>query len=303
MEESKTEVGSQFGVLARRGSPRPAAEIGRLVAFFLNAHPTDSTLRVRYGGGLLADGLTFELARTLVEKLHAIGVEACAFAMDLWTHVPRGITARRLKLDGETLVAEMVSGKRVEIPRSRIFALQTYGLKPVDRGTDKASRKEREMKEALLRQTTSSLPPALPPGAEPRATLLQPGELTPRGAFLRERLQEAGLLDLELHLALYADPEGPVRIRREDFDFSSLGGRTERHSLDGFLVLLEQVLEYLPDAWNREPTVEFLKDLDPQRIHCFKAEEAQNVERCLYEWARLEAGASTGEEPPPEAAP
>ena len=62
-------------------------------------------------------------------------------------------------------------------------------------------------------------------------------------------------------------------------------------------MLLDEIVAYLPHAWNREPAVEFLRDLDPNSILRFKSEEIHNFERWLYQWVRLEAiGAETIDE-------
>ena len=97
-------------------------------------------------------------------------------------------------------------------------------------------------------------------------------------------------------LALTEPPlgmEGPVRIRKDDFDFSFLADQKQEHSLDNFLILLDEILAYVPHAWNREPALEFLRELQPQSILRFKEEEVTNFDRWLLEWVRLE-GAGTG---------
>jgi hypothetical protein len=94
---------------------------------------------------------------------------------------------------------------------------------------------------------------------------------------------------MELHLTILArDPHGPVRVRKNDFDFSCLGEQRQKHSIDNFLLLLEEVLAYLPRAWNRKAAEQFLSDLDPKKILYFKEEEAASLERWLYQWARMD---------------
>ena len=108
-----------------------------------------------------------------------------------------------------------------------------------------------------------------------------------------QRLVDEELEELYLLLTLYCPPPiGPLRIRRNDFNYSSLGERKVSHSLDNFLQLLEQLVDFFPDAWNRAKIAEFLNDLDPKPIFYFKREEVQNFDRWMMQWVRL-AGEST----------
>lgn len=276
-----------FAVILERDSPRPFMEIGRLLAFHLDLHPTDAVTRVRYGGGLVVEGVTKEIADRLVSKLSELGVRARTISSDLWALVPRGARVSRLELGDTTLTGSLVGGRRIELPRRDIFALQVHGLLPLDRGKDVVEIRPKKVKKPALALTPLLGGADLVSGGDP--DLREPGSLGPRGRRLYEKLAEHGLLELELHLSLYADPYGPLRIQKNDYDFTSLGVSREEHSLDNFLVLLDHVLAYLPSAWNREPAARFAESLDPRPIHYFKAEEAQNLERWLYEWSRIEA--------------
>lgn len=106
---------------------------------------------------------------------------------------------------------------------------------------------------------------------------------------------------MEMHLTLYcAEPprpagEGgpewrwsPLRIAKNDFDYSCLQEQKQTHSLDNFLILLEDVLAYLPEAWNREAVGRFLSELDPLKILHSKEEETENFDRWMLEWVRIE---------------
>ncbi len=288
-----------FAVILERDSPRPFADIGRLLAYHLEMHPTDAVTRVRYGGGLIAESVTGEIADRLVGKLRDLGVKARRISTDLWALVPRGARVSRLELSDATLTARLVGGRKVDIPRRELFALQVHGLMPLDRGKPVV-----EIRPKKEKKPTMGLEPLLrsagfAAGSDPG--LRESGSLGPRGRRLHDALAEHGLLTLELHLTLYADPFGPLRIQKNEYDFTSLEVDREEHSLDNFLVLLDRVLAYLPGAWNRETAARFAESLDPRAIHYFKAEEAQNLERWLYEWSRIEAeehstlSASTGE--------
>ena len=78
-----------------------------------------------------------------------------------------------------------------------------------------------------------------------------------------------------------------VCIAKDDCDFSCLGEQKQSHSLDNFLLLLDEVLAYLPTAWNREPALQFLRTLNPQTISRSKEEEARNFDRWMLQWVRL----------------
>jgi len=48
---------ARFTILVKPESPRPAPEIGRVLAAVLDLHITDATVRARYCGGIIASGL------------------------------------------------------------------------------------------------------------------------------------------------------------------------------------------------------------------------------------------------------
>ena len=192
---------------------------------------------------------------------------------------------------------QLVGGRRLEIPRRDVFALHFYGLLP-PRADEPEPKKKRKRVPAA--GTPGGLRSAAfldimgaetisEPGTE-QSSAWEMGQLSRRGQNLHDNLVAREAVPMEFHLALLCcEPHGPVRIRKNDFDFSSLGEQRQSHSLDNFLILLEEVLAHLPEAWTREPAVRFLTDLDPGPILYFKAEEAQNLERWLYQWARIQA--------------
>ena len=47
-----------YTLVLERDSPRPVAEIGRVVADHCSLHLADAISQVRYGGGLVADDLS-----------------------------------------------------------------------------------------------------------------------------------------------------------------------------------------------------------------------------------------------------
>jgi len=297
-----------FTVILERGSPCPAAEVGRLVAYHLELHPTDAIVRVRYGAGLVVDGVTEAVADELIARLAEIGVRARKVDGDLWALVPRGVRAFGLEFGERSLVVRLVGGRRIEVPRDSVFALHGYGLPgtpPDEDDEEPFGRKKRKAKRQAAAGGSLSLgslgaahPTEPPPTAaadeeaaqgEPEILGAGTGELSLRGQKLHKRLVELGAQLTEFHLALYADPLGPIRVRKNDFDFTCLGVDRQEHSLDNFLTLIERSLDYLPAAWNREPCEALLKDLNPRSVILFKPEEVQNLERWLYQWSRIEA--------------
>ena len=82
-----TPLRGPFVMILERDSPKPDAEIGRLLAAHLSLHPTDAIVSVRYGGGLIAADLTEELADELRERLLALGVGARKVPVDEWALV------------------------------------------------------------------------------------------------------------------------------------------------------------------------------------------------------------------------
>jgi hypothetical protein len=291
-----------YTLILERGSAKPVAEIGRLLSCYLPLHPTDATLQVRYGGGLIAESLSGEKADELKSSLLGIGVRARKVEADRWAVLPRGFKAFALDFLAETILARRVSGREVVLRRDHISGLHLHGLLPV------SEKKEAPEKGLDRGDDWIDLPLDSPPGgktdeenAPDKAGLsISPGlsmtstafdeRLSPRGRVLFENLARDGLSAMEFCLTLYLrDPVGPVRIKKNEFDYSCLKKDREEHSLDNFLLLLEKTLKYLPDAWNREIVEEFLRNLDPKKILYFKEEEAENFDRWMLQWARIEA--------------
>lgn len=270
-EPDVTAADGEFAVILERASAKPDAEMGRLLAYHFELHPTDAIARVRYGGGLVVENVTESRADDLVERLRGIGVQARKISNSLYGLVPRGVRAFGLEMLDEAVIIRLIGGRRIEVPRQNVFALQVHGLRPeAARPPTKAEQKQTR-------------------GTQDMARGSEAGNLGPRGQKLHDGLVQAGLERLELHLALYAEAPGPIRVQKDGFDFTCLGPDRAEHSLDNFILLLERVLEYLPRVWNREPAAKFLETLDPRPLVLFKREEAENIERWLYEHFRLEA--------------
>ncbi len=261
-----------YALILERDSPKPANEIGRIVARHLDMPSPDAVAQVRYGGGLLAEALSESQAQALAAALREIDVTARPVLAEEWLTLPRGYKISSLHLGEDDVEACLATGRKFVIPKRDIFGLHLYGLLP-----DSA-----EARPASGRAVAS-------PSIE-RSGLSTLSSLTARGRRLLGNLEENEVTTMELHLTLYAPPPvGPLRIRRLEFNFASLGEAKLDHSLDNFILLLEKLVAAFPNAWNVERARRFLDDMDPMRILYFKAEEAQNFDRWMLQWVAIEA--------------
>jgi hypothetical protein len=292
----------QYALILERESPKPDGEIGRALALHLPVTATDAIARVRYGGGLLVRGISEELAEEIRRSLAAIGVGARIIEAERWGPVPRGRRVTWLSLRGDSMRIRPgnPTGSDLVVPRSRILAIALQGVAPppppeasprksrLRNWTEVEERPVRRMglEEALsYREPTASL--LLEPGADRGAAGIP--SLSPRGAELVRNLSRHGLAGMRFRLKIYAAGEpGIYRLEKDEIDFSCLREQKQEHSLDNFLLLVEEILDFLPLAWNRRSAERFLAELDPRTIHCSKEEEAQNFDRWMLEWARIE---------------
>ncbi|MGH9360326.1 MAG: hypothetical protein ACRD2T_00305 [Thermoanaerobaculia bacterium] len=282
-------------------SPRPAAEIGRILSFQLGIHPSDAIARVRYGGGVLLSGIGDEEAEELRERLLVAGVLSRRVDAALLEGLPRGSRARSVEIgDGEVRFRHPGGAAR-SIPREGLRAFHLYALTPPGPSPSAAG--------ALApRSPWRSLPGLRALAGRPRSMTLEDaadearsqwfrrhhhdlGEsvaLTPRGRKLREALVAAGSPPPVLQLTLIpAEPLGPVRLSHDDLDHSALGAEKLPHSLDNFILLLQRLERFAPKAWMARRLKEFLDRLNPEGLLYFKPEEAQNQERWMQLWIRL----------------
>ena len=298
-------------LILERESPKPDAEIGRILALHLPIPATDAIARVRYGGGLIVKGITDDAAAEIADDLREIGVGTRIIEADRWGPVPRGRRVTWLSLEGDTLrirpggpgagAPPGFSGSDLVIPRDRILGLALLGVAPPpppappskSRLRSWTEREEPEaprlgLEEALAyREPVSSL--LLDPGGEGSTGKAEIPSLSPRGAELLQNLSRHGLAGMRFRLKLYSkDAPGILRLEKDEVDFGCLGELKQAHSLDNFLLLVEEVLDFLPRAWNRRSAERFLAELDPRIIQCAKEEEAQNFDRWMLEWVRIE---------------
>lgn len=273
-----------YALILERESPGPVRDIGRIVARHLEIPLPDAVAQVRYGGGLIAEALSESEAGALSSALDEIEVKARAVEAEEWLSAPRGYRISTLSFGQEALEACLSTGRKFLIPKEDFFGLHLYGLVPAGEepgttGRETTGRRAARRRTATPRETPLSVP-------------LELSGLTARGRQLLRNLSENEIPGMELHLTLYCPPEvGPLRVRRDDFNFACLGDARLEHSLDNFILLLEKLVDTLPNAWNRTPVEEFLADMDPLRILYFKKEEAQNFDRWMLYWVRVEARA------------
>lgn len=278
-------------LILERGCTAPVAHIGRALALHDKLHPADALTRARYCGGIVLESAHPAKVRVVKEHLDALRVATRIVPAERLRELPRGVRAIQLEFREDALVAGMVGGRRVVVPRNELFGLHCYALLPEGaQGLEAAADEERrsQVENQRLIERSGLL----------RATERTSGGISPRASRLMENLVEQHLTALKFHLTVYSSGAvGSIRIRKDDFDFSSRGLQKRKHSLDNFLLLLDDALAYLPEAWNREPAVEFLHDLEPEGIVRFKPEEVGNFDRWMLALARLEregAGSRTG---------
>jgi len=279
----------KLSVITEPGASYPVAQIGRILAYRFGTHPSDAIAAVRYGMGVLVEHITPADAEAVCSNLDDIGVAAhivpsTSLAID---RAPRGIRAHAIERDAGGIIVRMVGGRRVPIASRHLRAIELYALAADDvPGGDEVTRKQfREEK----RDSSSLL--ARPVSESVEDALLGRG-LSPRGQNFRDAIVEARLPELRLHLTLFASsPFGPIRMRKDDFDFSCLDRQLQSHSIDNFLLLTEEVLAAVPrDAWGRDTVESFLTTLDPRPIHRAKPEEVTNRQRWLLYWIRARYG-------------
>lgn len=266
----------RFALILTPESPFPIPEIAKALAAALHWPLTDAIVRTRYGRGILAEGLDEELSRTLRDRLAEIGVAAEIVDESRWRVAPRGYQAVALEFLPDVMLARLQNDQELVIPKQDVFALDAYGLRPEETG-------------AVPKGDLSPRAPKVP--------LESHGEivLTSAGRKLLEMLKAHEHPDMELRLTIYcAEPFGALHIRKDRFDYESLGARRRLHSLDNYLALLELLLDEFPDVWNRETVEAFLRDLDPSAIFRWKREEVENFHRWVLYWIQ-----ATREESPP----
>jgi hypothetical protein len=298
---SEPRVGGAALVLEPQ-SPRPSADIGRVLAYHLGLHPTDAIARARYGGGVLFSGIAEEVAESLAAQLARVGVQARRVDAALLADLPRGHRARSLEFSQGAIRAQVVPGSERLVPRESLFGVHLYALSegrggPSDPppGTGFTGRlRALPGLRALARRSWAAGPEEERALAEARwfrrqhHDLGEELELTGRGQKLREALLTAGDPPPRLFLTLLTGSDiGPLRLRQEEIDYSPLGEGKTAHSLDNFLRLIEELRTFQPEAWMVDRLAGFLERLDPAEILYFKPEEAQNLERWMQLWIRI----------------
>jgi hypothetical protein len=285
-----------YALILERDSPCPVAEIGRLLAAQLPIHPTDAIAQVRYGGGLIAKDIQGETADRLSGLLEELGVRVRKVGADEWGVTSPGHSVFALEILEEVLLARLLPGDDLVIPREEVFGLDLYALPEPEEGMgteEEGLRRKRRGRAAAsggAGKASSALEPDLLALRISSESLLA-GEpaLSLRGRRLLEKMAEPREARVGLHLTLCcSDPVGPLRLRKDKIDFSCLGQEKLPHSIDNFLLLLEKVLAAFPGAWGKEKLERFLSDLDPVKILYYKKEEVTRRERWMLQWIRIE---------------
>jgi hypothetical protein len=276
----------------------------RVLAAREGIHRADATLRVRYGGGLIAEDLPEEEADRLAADLAPLGVRCRKVPEDSWGIVPRGYHVKALEFVEGTILAKVLDEDELVIPEEEAFGIDVYLFAPEVEGTERDDEGGRSTRWVRSRWVWEGRRAPKGPtdrwgsgGRYTRAGRVLESELVPPGegpilsegaqAFL-ERLAEAGLEDAELRATVYChEPTGPLHVRKDRFDYSCLGDRKKAHSVDNFLNLVAVLAGRLPEALNRDAVERFLRTLDPQEILRSKREQTENFHRWVYQWARI----------------
>lgn len=260
-------------------APLLVREVGEVLTAVLGLHPADARGRVRYCGGILVEGVDEDTGRSVHEGLRALGVPTRLVPLPRLPPAPRGFRAASLARVDDALIVRRPDTTSVVLLAPEVIAIHLHAIRE-------------QSGEAADRSATIL--------GGPLSILADPGSpaaqgLSPRGRRLLERLREPESDGLELHLTIHArEPIGPVRVPRDPFDYSGLGRQKQAHSLDNFLLLVEEVLAVAPSALHRAQAETFLRSLDPGPIVRYKAEEVAAFDRWVHYLA--DAGCGRDEE-------
>ena len=275
-------------LLVTLDSPFPISQIGRVVAYHFDRHPTDAIARIRYGGGIIVERAEEADIARIAARLEEIGVETRAVPVDDLRSLPRGMRARSFELTDDHLVSRTVTGRATSIAWDAIRSIGVT-LLPVETADEDDSAPRSQADSESFRKRTAY------------EAFGQGGSLSPRGRTLADELGELVAGPVEFGLTLYvADPFGPIRIAKDEFDFASLGPRRASHSIDQFLLLVDDLLARRPDAWRRESLDELSRTGSPRTVLRTKEEEIHNYDRWMLSWVRIVAQEPSGSSGPPD---
>jgi hypothetical protein len=268
-ETTATMSDPERALILEPGSPRPELEIAGILAQELGWHPADAAARLRYGGGILASGQETRVLESIGERLRALGVRARLVPARILGSPLRGYRAAAVSFEGQALGIRLLGGRELMVLEKDLRGIQIHGLRAETAGAESGR--------------VEAPPAAAPLGAFPDSAI------SARASKLLDWIRESGEAPPQLVLTLYArDPIGPLRFERDRTDYSILGPEKMRHSLDNFLLFAERLLERYPALLNHERVRGFLDRLDLGELLYFKKEEAQNFDRWMQAWIRLE---------------
>ena len=294
---------SRVAVVLTPDTPRPLAEIGRILALQTGLHPFDANTRVRYSGGILFEETTLEIARDLAACLESEGVQTRIVPAETLRNLKRVERARELLCRDGVLHARQASGATVPLAAVDLYAVHLYAVSaaPVAKpwtGSDWS----------LLHPSRRSAKKEPDPRTEALELVDQEREacadVHPVAQRLREEARASGAATPVLKLTLFRSGcRSPIAASHDDLCFSKCAEAARPAVLDRFLDLLDDLRPLCAGAWRGETIARFLETGDLGPLLYFKREEAQNCDRWIHLWTLLgsgESGSRPTETPPDE---
>lgn len=279
MSDAVRELGDRSLLLTPRGREEafPLGEAARILAEELGLLTADATSRLRYGGGFILERAPEERADAVRARFAEIGIETVTAPSEATLPTPTAIRLSSVGTQPEAFEGKTVTGRAFIVPWAQVRAIE-LDLIPSERSEptaegEKSSTSDRSLSRGARLESASA-----------RAGS-RPGGLSPRAQRLLDRLEEASLLDAELRLSIHTSgPPRTFRLERQSLEHASRGRQRLPHSLDNFLLLLDEVVERANEASGRDAVLSFLRDLDPRPIVLAKPEESQRRARWIAYW-------------------
>ena len=242
--------------------------IVNVVATALGVPIADVSQRVRYGGGFVVRGVDLETATAVSTCLEEEGLGSFLLSEEECAISPRPVKVTSCEISKSELQVTIGHQTPKQIAWPKIRALHAYAIArdpeedqprrqamPVVVAGEKLDDKAREE----LRNKTYSVQ------AQKIIEDLALWASKHRGREVQF------FIDL-----LCFDPPALYRIKRHEFHYGGLGDKLRQHSLDNYLVLLEELVRHAGEAVVDQRTLRFLGKADFQALLLGKQEELVN---------------------------